>query len=280
MPRGRKRSVVDAFKIKHKSDSFDGYRRISSDIRNALLNDTQWNFNILNLERISENHALSHLGTKIFERWKIHETLKCSMDLITRWFDEIEVHYHAVNPYHNATHAADVLQATSFFLDCPTVAHYVQETHATALLIAAAVHDLDHPGRGNAFLINTQQPLALLYNDQSVLENHHIALAFQLTLQSTNNINIFAGLTREEFAALRQATVEMVLATDMSRHFEYLTKFQQVVSNLKDNEENENNVSLTICRMLIKCADIANPTREWELCEKWAMRIVEEYFDQ
>ncbi|VIO99843.1 35-cyclic nucleotide phosphodiesterase family protein [Brugia malayi] len=280
MPRTRKRSVVDAFKAKRKSDSFDGCRRISTDVHNALLNDTQWNFDILYLERISENHALSHLGIKIFERWKVHETLKCSMDLITRWFDAIEAHYHAVNPYHNATHAADVLQATSFFLDCPTVAHYVQEAHATAALIAAAVHDLDHPGRGNAFLINTQQPLALLYNDQSVLENHHIALAFQLTLQSTTDINIFARLTREEFTTLRQATVEMVLATDMSRHFEYLTKFQQVVSNLKDNEENENNISLTICRMLIKCADIGNPTREWELCEKWAMRIVEEYFDQ
>ncbi|KAM3720840.1 putative 3',5'-cyclic phosphodiesterase pde-6 [Dirofilaria immitis] len=280
MPRTRKRSVVDAFKVKRKSDCFDASQRISTDICNALLNDTQWNFNILNLERISENHALSHLGIKIFERWKIHETLKCSMDLISRWFDAIEAHYHAINPYHNATHAADVLQATSFFLDSPNVAHYVQEAHATAALIAAAVHDLDHPGRGNAFLINTQQPLALLYNDQSVLENHHIALAFQLTLQSANNINIFAGLSREEFTTLRQATVEMVLATDMSRHFEYLTKFQQVVSNLKDNEENENNVSLTICRMLIKCADIGNPTREWELCEKWAMRIVEEYFDQ
>uniref|UniRef100_A0A915Q0W1 Phosphodiesterase n=1 Tax=Setaria digitata TaxID=48799 RepID=A0A915Q0W1_9BILA len=280
MPRSRKRSVVDAFKIKRKSASFDGCRRISADVRSALSNDTQWNFDVLYLERISDNHALSQLGIKIFERWKVHETLKCSMDLITRWFAAIEAHYHAVNPYHNATHAADVLQATSFFLDSPTVAHYVQETHATAALIAAAVHDLDHPGRGNAFLINTQQPLALLYNDQSVLENHHIALAFQLTLQTTNNINIFAALTREEFATLRQATVEMVLATDMSRHFEYLTKFQQVVSNLKENDENTNNVSLTICRMLIKCADIGNPTREWSLCEKWAMRIVEEYFDQ
>ncbi|VDN23119.1 unnamed protein product [Gongylonema pulchrum] len=189
----------------------------------------------------------------------------------------MEAHYHAMNPYHNATHAADVLQATSYFLDSPTVAHHVQETHATAALIAAA-------------------PLAMLYNDQSVLENHHIALAFQLTLQNSGNINIFARLTREEFATLRQAAVEMVLATDMSRHFEYLTKFQQAVASLKkrrtipsrlafymslqENEENANNISLTICRMMIKCADIGNPTREWSLCQKWAMRIVEEYFDQ
>lgn len=37
---------------------------------------------------------------------------------------------------------------------------------------------------------------------------------------------------------------------------------------------------MTICRMLIKCADIANPTRDWKLCQQWAMRIVQEYFDQ
>uniref|UniRef100_A0A0N5D4C0 3',5'-cyclic-nucleotide phosphodiesterase n=1 Tax=Thelazia callipaeda TaxID=103827 RepID=A0A0N5D4C0_THECL len=246
LPRSRKRSVVDAFKDKRTTAS--EHRRVSADV--------------------------------IFERWKVNEALKCSMELISRWLSTIEAHYHATNPYHNATHAADVLQATSYFLESPSVAHYVQEMHATAALIAAAVHDLDHPGRGNAFLINTQQPLALLYNDQSVLENHHVALAFQLTLQSTNNINIFAGITREEFAALRQATVEMVLATDMSRHFEYLAKFQQAVSNLKENEENESNISLIVCRMLIKCADIGNPTRSWALCEKWAMRIVEEYFDQ
>lgn len=279
MPRSRKRSVVDAFKDKHNSVGFDSRRRVSLDVKKALLNDSQWDFDILYLEKISDNHTLSQLGTKIFERWKVHEVLRCSTDLINRWFAAIESHYHAINPYHNATHAADVLQATSYFLSSPNVAHHVQETHAIAALIAAAVHDLDHPGRGNAFLINTRQPLALLYNDKSVLENHHVSLAFQLTLQNAN-INIFARLTREEFATIRQAAVELVLATDMSRHFEYLTKFQQAVSNLKENEGNANDISLTICRMLIKCADIGNPTREWALCEKWAMRIVEEYFDQ
>lgn len=44
-------------------------------------------------------------------------------------------------------------------------------------------------------------------------------------------------------------------------------------------EEREGN-SMSICRMLIKCADIANPTRDWALCQRWAMRIVSEYFDQ
>jgi high affinity cAMP-specific and IBMX-insensitive 3',5'-cyclic phosphodiesterase 8 len=97
-----------------------------------------------------------------------------------------------------------------------------------AALIAATIHDLDHPGRGNAFLMNTRQRLALLYNDHSVLENHHVALAFQLTL-SQPGVNIFGRVPPAEFTNMRRAIIDMVLATDMSKHFEYLTKFQQLI---------------------------------------------------
>ena len=49
-----------------------------------------------------------------------------------------------------------------------------------AALVAAVIHDVDHPGRNNQFLVVTEDPLAILYNDESVLENHHLALAFEL----------------------------------------------------------------------------------------------------
>lgn len=40
-----------------------------------------------------------------------------------------------------------------------------------ALYTAAAMHDYDHPGRTNAFLVNTEDQRAILYNDRSVLES-------------------------------------------------------------------------------------------------------------
>lgn len=45
---------------------------------------------------------------------------------------------------------------------------------------SAAVHDYEHGGLNNDFLIKTQHPLAWLYNDQSPLENHHVSAAVSL----------------------------------------------------------------------------------------------------
>lgn len=62
-----------------------------------------------------------------------------------------------------------------------------------ASLIAAVVHDVDHPGYTNSFLCNAGNELAILYNDIAVLESHHAALAFKLTARDERS-NIFKGL--------------------------------------------------------------------------------------
>lgn len=47
-------------------------------------------------------------------------------------------------------------------------------------------------------------------------------------------------------------------------------------ASIKNSPENR----LLIKRMMIKCADVANPCRPMELCIEWAGRISEEYFAQ
>jgi len=93
-----------------------------------------------------------------------------------------------------------------------------------AALIAATVHDVDHPGRTNSFLCNAGSELAILYNDTAVLESHHAALAFQLTTRD-DKCNIFKNMERNDYRTLRQAIIDMVLATEMTKHFEHVNKF-------------------------------------------------------
>ena len=75
-------------------------------------------------------------------------------------------------------------------------------------IFAAAIHDVDHPGLTNQFLINTSSELALMYNDESVLENHHLAVAFKL-LQNPD-CDIFINLTKKQRQTLRKMVIDMV----------------------------------------------------------------------
>ena len=47
-----------------------------------------------------------------------------------------------------------------------------------------------------------------MYNDESVLENHHLAVAFKL-LQN-DNCDIFASLSRKQRLSLRKMVIDMV----------------------------------------------------------------------
>lgn len=104
-----------------------------------------------------------------------------------------------------------------------------------ASIIAAAAHDVDHPGKSSAFLSNSDNPLALLYNDMTVLEAHHSALTFKLTL-GDERVNIFKNLQRDVYKVLRQNIIDMILATEMTKHFEHLAKFVNVFCTKSPND--------------------------------------------
>ncbi|XP_035246374.1 high affinity cAMP-specific and IBMX-insensitive 3',5'-cyclic phosphodiesterase 8B isoform X1 [Anguilla anguilla] len=266
-------------------------------IAEMLDGEDHWEFNILELEAATHKRPLTYLGLKIFARFGICEFLNCTEALLRSWLQVIEVNYHSSNSYHNSTHAADVLHATAYFLRKERVKGSLDQMDEVAALIAATVHDVDHPGRTNSFLCNAGSELAILYNDTAVLESHHAALAFQLTVRDSK-CNIFKNMERTQFRTLRQSIIDMVLATEMTRHFEHVNKFVNSInkpmaameesSSNSDGSDCEGPASirnspenrLLIKRMMIKCADVANPCRPLELCIEWAGRISEEYFAQ
>ena len=84
-------------------------------------------------------------------------------------------------------------------------------------MIAAAIHDVNHGGLTNHFLVSTSASLAIQYNDHSPLENMHLATAFSILNISANNFMERLSLsTRKE---IRRLIIAIVLATDNDRHF-------------------------------------------------------------
>lgn len=68
----------------------------------------------------------------------------------------------------------------------------------------------------------------MLYNDRSVLENHHAAAAWSLIFYNSHN-NFLTGLDVSEFKRFRYLVIEAILATDLKRHFEILAEFNAKV---------------------------------------------------
>lgn len=50
--------------------------------------------------------------------------------------------------------------------------------------------------------------LALMYNDSSVLENHHLAVGFKLLQE--DNCDIFQNLSKKQRQSLRKMVIDMV----------------------------------------------------------------------
>jgi len=141
--------------------------------------------------------------------------------------------------------------------------------HIFSFLLSAVVHDIGHPGRTNAFLMNVMDDVAVIYNDKSVLENFHIASAFKIMRRP--GTNIFSQMSLEEFRTVRRFMIECVLATDMSKHGKQMTLAQNKLENMADEK-------VFTLSFLLHAADIGHACRPWSMTEKWTELISEEFF--
>ncbi|CAG9558210.1 unnamed protein product [Danaus chrysippus] len=197
------------------------------------------------------------------------------LDAACAWklFSLIEEGYHSTNPYHNSIHAADVTQAMHCFLQQNQILDYLEPIEIMASLLAAIAHDMDHPGVNQPFLIATSNHLATLYNNTSVLENHHWRSAMSCIIESGlfSDQNIRMELERQ--------ISSLILATDITRQQEYLSQFKTYLDTNTLDMTNKDHRHLVL-QIALKCADISNPCRPWEISRKWSLKVCEEFFRQ
>ncbi|KAM8960253.1 3',5'-cyclic-AMP phosphodiesterase 4D isoform 2-T2 [Pelodytes ibericus] len=243
----------------------------------------KWGLNIFKVAEFSGNRPLTVVIHTIFQERDLLKTFKIPVDTLVTYLMTLEDHYHADVAYHNNIHAADVAQSTHVLLSTPALEAVFTDLEILAAIFASAIHDVDHPGVSNQFLINTNSELALMYNDSSVLENHHLAVGFKLLQEE--NCDIFQNLTKKQRQSLRKMVIDIVLATDMSKHMNLLADLKTMVETKKvtssgvlllDNYSDR----IQVLQNMVHCADLSNPTKPLQLYRHWTDRIMEEFFRQ
>ncbi|XP_032420890.1 cAMP-specific 3',5'-cyclic phosphodiesterase 4B-like [Xiphophorus hellerii] len=243
----------------------------------------KWGLNIFKVAEHSHNRPLTCVMYKIFQERDLMRTFKIPTDTFVTFMLTLEDHYHSDVTYHNSLHAADVAQSTHILLSTPALDAVFTDLEILAAIFGAAIHDVDHPGVSNQFLINTNSELALMYNDESVLENHHLAVGFKLLQE--DNCDIFQNLSKKQRQTLRRMVIDMVLATDMSKHMNLLANLKTMVETKKVTSsgvlllDNYTDRMQVLCNM-VHCADLSNPTKPLDLYRQWTDRIMDEFFHQ
>lgn len=247
----------------------------SEQTRLMLNNVIHWDFNAFTLDRLSNGHNLATLCTHLFHVNGLIQHYRLDALVVWKFFDLVEQGYHASNPYHNGVHASDVTQAMHCFLQEEEIKRHLTPLEFLGAILAASCHDLDHPGKNEKFLIATGSHLAGLYDNSSVLENHHWRSAISCLWES----GLAQALPESEREQLHDIVRDIILATDISRQHEFL---QQLSGQL-----DEGGVDLRvperrhfILQIAMKCADISNPCRTWNISRLWSYRACEEFFRQ
>jgi len=269
------------------------------------------------LPAVFRSNPLVTLFSEAVQMFYIVEELGLDLNTMVRYMNRIEQKYmpsHIVQ-YHNSLHATDVLQATCCMLHIDEVQKSLVDPDMSifAALFSAAIHDVAHPGRNEAFHVKTQSELSILYSDRSILEHHHLAVAFS-TLRVCPTLNFLDVLNNSQVNQFRSTVIEMVLNTDMACHMDNVVGLRDLVNssrplsraggdpslvearrnkdnhpggnNARNGAENEELIAernadsrLLLCTIVHVC-DIGNVAKDWDVYKNWIPRIFEEFFSQ
>ena len=250
-------------------------------------------FDIFKLDKeVGKENTLSVIGFYVFTTYGFYNLIKYST--FENFMRGITKGYIRANPYHSDLHAADITHTCMIYLKYGGIDTFAgfDIYNLCALFLSCIVHDFKHPGVTNGFLINTCNPLALRYNDKSVLENYHIAQTFKL-INSNSCYNIFSELDKNEMLLIRKRMINCVLSTDMINHaklYSFLKLSIEKYNIVKGENANKifepldkvakYDMEQTFLDLAIHSCDISNPTKPLEIYDQWADRVMSEFYLQ
>ena len=243
---------------------------------NKIFNIDDKDFDIINFDlNVGKENTLVLIGKYIYNYFNFKEII--NMTKFENWCQKITEGYNRNNSYHTDLHAADITHTSFIYFKIGLVNDIIKldKISICALFLSCICHDYKHPGFNNNYLMETNNPIALNYNDISILENMHISEAFKL-IHSDKSYNVFENFDKEKYKKIRKQMISCVLGTDMSKHQHFVDFMNNA---LKENKINESDKQ-EYMDLIVHSADISNPTKIFDVYYKWANLVVEEFYHQ
>ena len=219
---------------------------------------------------------------------------------------------HVRREYHTFTHALDVMITTHAILRGGGGV-FLKKHEQSSLVLAALGHDILHTGVNNGFLLKIKHPLVEEFGPDGIQEKRsathllklidkHEILAPKAEPNSPSN-----DIISESRSMIEQS----ILWTDMKRHGDLMKEvsgrmddIQQALSQARkavrvsdfnsSKGATDDDVAagvravdfldvdarILIGALILHCADVSNPTKEWDVCERWSVLVMNEFFSQ
>eukprot|EP01059_Diplonema_ambulator_P036662 TRINITY_DN9236_c0_g1_i1.p1 TRINITY_DN9236_c0_g1~~TRINITY_DN9236_c0_g1_i1.p1 ORF type:complete len:365 (+),score=92.34 TRINITY_DN9236_c0_g1_i1:326-1420(+) len=187
----------------------------------------------------------------------------------------IAANYDPQVPFHNLRHAVAVCQFSYALLHLTNVASKLNALERLALYVSCFCHDVGHLGLSNSYLVNSGHPLAVRYNDKSVMENHHCCCTFDAL--GVPECNILSNLQAEDKKRFRQIVVDLILSTDVSEHKKGYLAMKERAGQIDFTSPEDR---LLVLRNFMMMSDLNNEARSFTNSQAWAPLVIEEFFRQ
>ncbi|DBA66901.1 TPA: hypothetical protein ACH3X2_002024 [Trebouxia sp. C0005] len=257
--------------------------------------DSSWQFDVFAFAEATPGHTLSVLFFYLVKQSGVLDGMYLDEGKLCNFLQKMDCGYDPLTPYHNSTHVASVVQMTHMLLCHGGIikSKAMDRPLMWGTYWAALVHDYEHGGLNNDFLVKTAHPLAITYSDQSPLEHHHVAAATRVFLEPDCMYFTPQSWSPEEVGMARNCAITQILGTDMKKHFDILSRFQAAFKrpavhsahqqtphqSLEWDKVKPEDKTL-VHQLVIKCADIGHLAADHNTHKRWSYKLEEEFFRQ
>ena len=225
--------------------------------------------------------ALLHCCFVMLQELELTRHFSISLPVLQSFLLAVRSKYRS-NPYHNFYHAFSVMQFAYYTVRVTEAGESLPKLDLLALLVSCLCHDIDHPGTTNTFQVLVASELALLHNDQAVLENHHAATTFSLLSSPSTSIisPLNSSLCQADCRALRKMIITAILSTDMARHFDMCHDLDSQEPECQSINWRSDADRQFVINLITHSSDLSGQITPLHIALQWEERVTLEFMRQ